>query len=213
MQVKKPKAGEIAKHPASVAGLDITRRRCDGIGFEYSDTRAAQTAHKIDILHDRPGPKAAKIIVKPPGDQQTLIAVGQPEHPGAPVNTPRQPPCPGAIVIERKAKNRAACSIGRVLDKPGDRRLPTGHWHRIAMQEQQPVATRRFGPGGKLAPTPRRTGNHPRTVGAGNPRRRILRPPIGDDDFADQPTFARRCQRAQGGGEPFFGIQSRDDYA
>ena len=63
------------------------------------------------------------------------------------------------------------------------------------MQEQQPIARRDGGAGGKLGPAPTRCGDDPRALGTRDPDGIVGRAAVGDDDLADEAGAAERGQR------------------
>ena len=159
--------------------------------------------HEIDILHQRQRAEPAEFIIQAARDEQTLIAIGQPERWGSYRYPELDNPClPGGVI---KPKFEVTRAVGCGDEVRRDRFVPPGAKPGVGVEEQQPVSARRLSARGLLRTPPARRGYdaHPRTVG--NIHAVVGRPAI-DDNY-----FVGMVERSQAWLQAGGSVEHRDD--
>ena len=91
----------------------------DRAGPQRHQTEPSDAAHQIGILHLRQSAIAAELAVKPFGDQQTLIAIGQRQQPGTQIRLGFGPPRFTAEILQREMKHGCAWPLRQSLRHEG----------------------------------------------------------------------------------------------
>ena len=164
---------------------------------------AANPPNQVDVLHKRKRPDTAAVIKQSACDQQTLIAVWQPERPA----TPRHPAFEAARAHVGAVQREVEIpSTRRVNHRCRGDRLPAIVKPCVGMQQKQPFAAGNSNTTGQLRAAPTRGDDHVRTCSSRDPQGIVCASTIGDDHLIG-------CgNRAQGGWQAVGRIECRDHY-
>ncbi len=166
---------------------------------------APDLLHEIEVLHHRHLRDAPDLAQHAAAREERLVAVGQPEPPGAQPGAPLDQSERSAALVE--AQPEAAARHARVAQRVGHGVGVSGGKARVGVQEEHGIASRRLEAGSQLAGAPATRIQHPRTRSACARQRGVPAAAVHDQDL-----HTGRASTLDGGADAGFLIEGRDHH-
>ncbi len=101
---------------------------------------ATDASDKIDVFKDGIGLKTTQNTIKPPADEQSLVAIGKTEAVTAPCHSPLQFPGLHRLIIQREPTIGGLAPVFRPADETVDFDRPATGQPCVGMEKKKPVA-------------------------------------------------------------------------
>jgi len=193
--------------PIAVLAKAVGRR--NSANRQLRQSSAADAPDKVDIFEQRHGPKPAQDAVKPPADQQTLVAIRQTQAPAAPRHFALQVSGPGCFVIQRELAVGRPAPVLRLAHETVGFPGPTVGQPGVSVQEEQPVPGGPIGARQQLLAPPLAAADDNSTVFPRHRHRAVSGATVANHDL-NRPGCGH-LQRSESGGKARCFVQRGDD--